>query len=118
MTVNGTGLVAFGLYTGWRLLNFYKQTVDSGNKATMATDVIYMVVMGYLLYLGSIYFAYALILSGLFNVALGVILNMAPIPPEAMQHTDRLVTNLWLFTLIDVILGGLSYAIMITWGLI
>ena len=102
---------------GWRLLNFYEQATTAGDKTVMATDVIYMGFMSYFLLTGSKTFAVILMLSALLNAGIGVAITMAPIPPEAIKHTNRMVSNLWLFTLIDVILGGAAYFIMTMWGM-
>ena len=117
MMINGFGLAALAIYMGWRLLNFYEQAATAGDKTVMVTDVIYMGFMSYFLLTGSKTFAVILMLSALMNAGIGVVVSMAPVPPEAVSHTTRLVGNLWLFTLIDVVLGGVAYFIMTMWGM-
>ena len=115
--ITSYGLGAVALYMGWRLLNFYEQASTMGDKTVMATDMIYMGFMTYFLVSGSKTFPLILILSALMNAGIGVAITMAPVPPEAIKHTNRLVSNLWLYTLIDVILGGAAYFIMTMWGI-
>jgi len=117
MSINGAGLLALGMYTGWRFLNFYEQaTSNTASKMTAAVDIFYMAVMAYLLVIGSKMFAVIIMISAAMNALLGVAVNMAPVPPDMLENNNRIVANLWLFTLIDVALGGAAYFIMTLWG--
>ena len=119
MTINGAGIIALGTYIGWRFMNFYEQA-SSGNasKLTIATDMFYMIVMSYLLVTGSKLFAAILMLNAAANACLGAVVSMSPWPKDVLENVNRTVSSLWLYTLIDIALGGAAYVIMVMWGLV
>tara|TARA_B100000700_G_C14769715_1_gene726155 strand:+ start:208 stop:564 length:357 start_codon:yes stop_codon:yes gene_type:complete len=98
-------------YVAWRSMNAY-QSYKINGKITYGNmwEIVFSILMSYWLIIPSVLFLIAKVIDGLFALALGGYLYIAPGPEEFIKDRGKVINGYWGYTITDM---GICFACFI-----